>query len=139
MMRFVGVAVVAVALSLPALAQERPLKVKPSGDLALLAGADPAAGERVWRQCRVCHGVDAGWRGVGPALAGVLGRPVASAPGFPYSRALAEMGGDWTVARLSAYLADPRAAAPGTTMAYAGLRDPQDRLNLIAWLARQGG
>lgn len=127
-----------VATTAPALAQVKPLPTPPPmDDAALLARADPAAGERQWRTCRACHGVEEGRHGIGPSLHGIVGAPVAAQPGFRYSHVLSNRGGTWTVAALSDFLENPRAAAPGTTMAFAGLTDPAARLNLIAWLATQ--
>lgn len=110
----------------------------PDDGAARLAQADPAAGERVWRTCRACHGIEPGRHGVGPSMAGIVGAPVAAQPGYSYSPALAALGGTWTVARLDAFLENPRNFGPGGRMTFAGIRNPQDRLNLIAWLALQG-
>jgi cytochrome c len=126
------------ASAAPALAQVKPLPPPPPmDDAALLARADAAAGERVWRTCRACHGVEAGRHGIGPSLHGIVGAPIGVQPGFRYSQVLANRGGTWTVAALSEFLENPRATAPGTTMAFAGIRAADDRLNLIAWLATQ--
>lgn len=127
-----------VLLAAPAAAQA-PVKPLPTAPADPLAGADLARGEGVWRQCRACHSIEPGRHGIGPSLHGVVGAPVGAQNwGRPYSLALQRVGGVWTVDRLSAYLENPRAFAPGGLMAYAGLRDPADRLNLIAWLAAQG-
>jgi cytochrome c len=100
--------------------------------------ADAAAGERLWRPCAACHKVEDGSNGVGPHLYGVVGRDKGSVDGFGYSDALASMDGDWTPENLSAFLADPDSYVPGTKMNYNGMRDIQDRANLIAWLQSQG-
>lgn len=144
-MRPLAAALLIATLTAPALAQA-PLKPLPPGMGAApadpLAAADPAAGERVWRSCRACHAIEPGRHGVGPSLHGIFGAPIAAQDwGRPYSLALRQMGAAgaaWDVARLSAYLENPRTFAPGTMMAFAGIRDPADRLNLIAWLAVQG-
>lgn len=101
----------------------------------VFASADPGAGERVWRQCSACHRLEAGANAVGPYLAGIVGRPKATAEGFGYSDALASMGGEWTPENLSGFIESPRDYAPGTSMAYSGLDDIEDRANLIAYLA----
>jgi cytochrome c len=98
------------------------------------ATADAAAGERLWRQCQACHALEPGQNGVGPYLHGVVGRAKAAAEGFNFSDALAGMGGEWTPENLSGFLENPRGYAPGTAMAYSGMRDVEDRANLIAYL-----
>jgi cytochrome c len=118
-------------------AAEAPAEAAP-GETAALAG-DPEAGARTWRQCQACHQIGAGAQNrVGPQLTGVVGRPKAASEGFNYSSALAARGQEgqvWTVEALSAYLADPRGYIPGTTMAFAGLRNPADIENVIAYIA----
>jgi cytochrome c len=105
----------------------------------LLAAADPAAGERLWRQCQACHKLD-GTDGTGPHLNGVVGRAKASVEGFKYSDALLAMAGDvWSPENLSAFLENPKAYAPGTRMSYNGMARPEDRAALIAYLATTGG
>ncbi|MDG4647117.1 cytochrome c family protein [Roseibacterium sp. SDUM158017] len=102
------------------------------------ASADPAAGERLWRQCQACHALQQGQNGVGPYLYGVVGRDKAAVDGFSYSDALSSMEGDWTPENLSGFIENPREYAPGTAMSYAGMRDVEDRANLIAYLATIG-
>ncbi len=104
---------------------------------ALYATADPAAGEALWRNCRACHALEPGRHGTGPSLHGVLGRDIASAEGFNYSAALKGLEGSWTVERLSRFIENPRGYVPGTAMAYAGMRNLTDRLNLIAYIESQ--
>ncbi len=98
------------------------------------AAADAGAGERLWRQCAACHSAEAGSNGVGPYLHGVVGRAKAAVDGFNYSDALAGLGADWTPENLNGFLESPRDYAPGTSMAYNGMRDIEDRANLIAYL-----
>lgn len=105
---------------------------------ALFAQADAAAGEAQWRNCRACHALEAGRNGTGPYLLGVVGRPIGTAQGFNYSGALNQVGETWTVENLSRFIEAPRAVAPGTTMAYSGMRNRTDRLNLIAYIQAQG-
>jgi len=99
------------------------------------AEADASAGERLWRQCSACHQLEPGANGVGPYLHGVVDRPKHAAEGFDYSSALLELEGDWTPENLSSFIENPRSYAPGTAMAYNGMRDVEDRANLIAYLA----
>ncbi|WP_135448200.1 MULTISPECIES: c-type cytochrome [Tabrizicola] len=105
-------------------------------DLAtLMASADPAAGEAVFRKCAACHKLD-GTDGVGPHLNGVVGRNHAAVAGFAYSEAMAAKSAEpWSEEALFEFLANPKAAIPGTKMAFAGLPKPEDRANLIAYLA----
>jgi cytochrome c2 len=101
---------------------------------AFMASADPAAGEQVYRQCRACHVADAPTNRVGPHLVDVVGREKASIEGFRYSDALSSLEGNWGYEELNGFLENPRAYAPGTRMTYNGLRNEQDRANVIAYL-----
>ena len=106
-----------------------------SGMVAMVAEADPAAGERNFRQCAACHTVDQGGQNrVGPNLWGVFGADVGHHEGFNYSDALLGIEGIWTVDKLDAYLENPRGFAPGNRMAFAGLRNEADRAAVIAYL-----
>lgn len=108
----------------------------------LLASADVAAGEAVFRRCAACHTVDAGGPNrVGPNLWNVVGRQVAAVADFNYSAAMrqeAESGNPvWDYEHLNAFLLSPRRTVPGTSMGFAGLPKLQDRANLIAYLREQ--
>ncbi|MCC5988494.1 MAG: cytochrome c family protein [Pararhodobacter sp.] len=102
--------------------------------MALYAEADAEAGSAQWRQCRACHQMTPDAHGVGPSLYGVVGRDIDGIDGFNYSGALSALGDVWTVEALNAFLENPRGTAPGTSMGFAGMRNLQDRLNLIAWM-----
>ena len=112
--------------------------------VAIAAGAhastgDAVQGEHVFRKCKSCHmvGPDAKRR-TGPELNGIVGAPAAAVEGYPYSeaiRAAAKAGLSWSAEALDAYLADPRAYMPGTRMTFHGLAEPQERLDVIAYLA----
>lgn len=103
--------------------------------IAASSGGDAAAGQRVFKKCAACHTVgEGGKHKVGPNLWSVVGRDVASAEGYKYSKALKEVGGVWTVEFFHRYLAAPRKAVKGTRMAFAGLRKQADRENLLAFL-----
>ena len=99
------------------------------------------AGRTVFNQCRACHTIEAGGRnGVGPNLHAVVGRRAGAVEGFRYSapmRTAAEGGLTWTPENLDRYLANPKDLVPGGSMAFAGLRNEQQRKDLIAWLATQ--
>lgn len=104
---------------------------------ARLAAADPGRGEKIFRKCVACHTAEKdGRRKTGPNLWGIVGAPVAAGDGFRYSRALAEFGGNWTLERLDAYLANPRALVTATSMIFSGLRRDDDRADVIAFLNR---
>lgn len=106
----------------------------------LLASADVAAGEKVFAKCAACHTVNQGGaNGIGPNLYATVGEAVATGKGgFAFSDALKKKGGSWTFEALDHWLTSPREFAPGTKMTFAGLGNPADRANLIAWLNTQG-
>jgi cytochrome c len=102
---------------------------------ARLATADASMGQRQFIYCQACHSVEAdGSHKVGPNLSGVFGRPAAQSAGFIYSAALSESGITWDAAAMDAWIASPAAMVPGTIMVFAGVPDPQQRANLIAYL-----
>ena len=105
----------------------------------VMASANAADGEGLWRNCRSCHALEAGVNGVGPSLAGVVDRPVGAEAGFGYSGSLVAVAETWTVENLNAFLESPKKFAPGTAMGYSGMRKVEDRANLIAYLATIGG
>lgn len=98
------------------------------------AAQDPAAGEAVFRRCQACHVVDSDQNRVGPSLQGVFGREAGAVEGFRYSPAMANSGIVWDEETIDAYLADPRGYIQGNRMAFAGLRDPQQRADVIAYM-----
>ncbi len=92
-------------------------------------------GERVHAQCVSCHNFDAGGpNGIGPNLHDVFGRQVASHGGFEYSEAMHGHGGSWDYLALNEFLTSPGTVVRGTKMAFAGLRNDNDRVALIAFL-----
>ena len=108
----------------------------------LLPTADLAAGEAAFARCQACHNAAPGGpNGTGPNLNGVVGRPVASHAGFTYSEAMTAHKAEaptWTLDALDHFLTAPGRVVPGTKMSFAGIRDTQTRVNLIAWLRTQG-
>jgi cytochrome c len=105
----------------------------------LLASADPAKGEAVFKKCAACHSNDAASANkVGPGLWNIVNRPVAAHEGFKYSAAMTEFaeGGSvvWDYEHLSNFLAAPKKYIKGTAMGFAGLKKIEDRANLIAYL-----
>lgn len=100
-----------------------------------LAG-NPEVGEKVFKKCKVCHAFE-GKNRVGPHLDGVVGRPVASVPDFKYSDAMKEFGADgkvWSREELTIYLRKPKDLVKGTKMAFAGLKEPHEIADVIAYL-----
>ena len=104
----------------------------------LLAAADLDKGERTFKKCASCHKLQDGMNGVGPALYGVVDRVLASVDGFAYSGSLIAVADVWTSENLDGFLTKPSKYAPGTKMSFNGISKPQDRANLIAYLATIG-
>lgn len=104
-----------------------------ASEVAATGGA--AAGEAVFRRCASCHSIEPGENRVGPSLHGVVEREIGSVSGFRYSDANQAFEGDWTEDILNTYLENPRSFMPGTSMAFAGIPNEQDRADLIAYLA----
>lgn len=104
----------------------------------LLAKADVAKGESISKKCAACHSFEKGGPNkVGPDLWGVVDRPVAHHEGFGYSQgmlAFAEGGKTWTYDNLNHFLAGPKAFVQGTAMSFAGVKNDQERADLVAYL-----
>jgi cytochrome c len=101
---------------------------EPPSAVALLSSADSAEGEKLAKKCEVCHSFKQGGAAkIGPELYDIVGRKVASVPGFGYSPALKAKGGEWTYEELDAWLKNPGAAVPGSKMAFAGGRQARRR------------
>jgi cytochrome c len=102
------------------------------------AAGDAAAGQRVYAQCRACHTAEQGGRnGVGPNLWGIYGSPAGKREGFRYSanmQELAQGGLVWNEENLRKYLTNPKDLVPRGSMAFAGIRNPEQLTNLIAYL-----
>lgn len=104
-----------------------------------LAKADVAKGQASFAKCAACHTITTGGAsGVGPNLWAALGKPHGHVPGFAYSAALKAVPGNWDFAGMDAWLTSPRKYAAGTKMTFAGLSDPQERANVIAYMNAQG-
>ncbi len=100
-----------------------------------IAAADLAAGERLAQQCVVCHGLGrSGLQRSGPTLWAIVGAPKARIEGFGYSPALARAGGVWTEGELDSFLTDPHGFMPGNAMPYDGIRNPDQRADLIGYM-----
>ncbi|GEQ98673.1 cytochrome c [Iodidimonas gelatinilytica] len=130
----------AYAVALPDVSADTEKEAEPEGpSLAmLLSQASADKGQRAFAKCAACHSYEKGGANkIGPNLYGVLGSAIASKPGFGYSDALANHGGEWTYEQLDAWLLNTNEAIPGNKMAFAGLRKPTDRANMIAFLRAQ--
>ena len=104
---------------------------------------DAVRGERAFQRCFACHTVDPDEPAKlqGPNLSRIIGRPAAQLAGFAYSEAMrtaAAAGLVWDAATLDRYRADPDAVVAGTAMSIPPVRDPQERADLVAYLARSG-
>ena len=105
----------------------------------LLAAADVAKGEAIFKKCVACHTIAAGGaNGIGPNLHGTLGKPLAGHAGFGYSDALKSKGGTWTFEAMDEWLSNPKKYAPGNKMTFAGLGSPEDRANVLLYINSQG-
>ena len=96
------------------------------------ADGDPAKGEEIYKRCQGCHSIDR--NRIGPMHKGLFGRPAGTVPGFSYSDAMKNSGIVWSEQTLDQFLQGPRKMVPGTKMTYAGVPDPQERADLIAYL-----
>ena len=103
----------------------------------LLASADAAKGQTVFKACAACpYASKGGPNKVGPNLWGIVGRNHGIHEGFAYSDAMAALKDKpWDYAALNEFLLNPKGAVPGTKMAYGGLKKDADRANLLAYLA----
>ncbi len=110
-------------------------------DVATLSGAkyadfkgDAVAGEKVGAVCKTCHAFEVGKNMVGPSLWAIQGRTAGSVPGYTYSAANKGSGIVWNNEKLFQYLEAPQRVIPGTKMTYTGIKDPQQRADMIAYL-----
>jgi cytochrome c len=97
---------------------------------------DPTRGATVYERCGACHSLERDR--TGPRHCDLIGRKAGSVSGFGYSRAMRQAGIVWSRATLDSFLESPRKAVPGTIMGYAGVKDPADRRDLIAYLEQAG-
>lgn len=93
---------------------------------------DPQAGEAIYARCLACHAL--AYDRVGPRHCGLLGRHAGSVPGFEYSAAMKKANIVWNEKTLDRFIANPLKTVPGTNMTYAGVTDPRERADLIAYL-----
>lgn len=101
------------------------------------AAGDIEAGKKVFKKCKACHNVDKEKNKVGPHLIGVIDRAAAAVEGYKYSKAMkakAAEGLMWTEENLELYLTKPKAFIPKTKMAFPGLKKPEQRADVIAYI-----
>ncbi len=96
------------------------------------ADGDAAKGAQIYQRCLACHSLE--HNRSGPRHCGLFGRAAGSLPGFDYSKAMKATGFVWDEATLDRFLANPLKTVPGTKMAYAGVKNEQERTDLIAYL-----
>jgi cytochrome c len=97
-----------------------------------LAGGDPVRGERIYERCAACHSLD--HNRTGPKHCELFGRSAGALREFEYSPAMRASGIVWNEKTLDRFLAAPTKVVPGTSMGYAGVDDPRERADLIAYL-----
>ncbi|HEY3811895.1 MAG TPA: cytochrome c family protein [Caulobacteraceae bacterium] len=96
---------------------------------------DPVNGKRIFARCRACHTVEQGGPNMtGPNLWGVFGRKAGSRPDYGYSDAMKAQGYAWDAPHLDKWLSSPSTTVPGTKMTFIGLDQPQERIDVIAYL-----
>ena len=104
---------------------------------------DATKGEKVFKKCQACHTVEQGGPNrVGPNLYGILTRGIAKGADYNYStgmKAFAATGATWDEETLFKYLEKPKALVPTTNMSFPGLKKPEDRKNLLAYLEQASG
>ncbi len=117
-----------------------PVEKKPIDIAAFFAEADIAKGEKLTKACLACHGFDdGGAHKVGPNLYNIVGADIGGAADYSYSNAMASFDGSWDYQALSQFLEKPKKYIKGTKMAYAGMKKPQDRANLLLYLRSLSG
>lgn len=103
--------------------------------LAILASMDVAQGAKVFKKCAGCHtGEEGAKHKVGPNLWDIVNREKGKVAGYKFSGALANIGGAWTYENLNGFLENPKEYAPGNKMTYRGLKKPEDRAAVIAYM-----
>mgnify|MGYP002037559550 CR=1 FL=1 len=104
----------------------------------LLINASLKNGEKVYKKCGTCHNFKKNSKSkVGPNLWDLINRPKGGADGFAYSKVLIDHGGKWTYEELNNFLYNPKKYIEGTKMNFVGLKNAQDRADVIFWLRSQ--
>lgn len=103
---------------------------------AAAQAGDAVKGKTVFQRCAICHKAEKdGGNGLGPNLFGVVGRKAGMAPGFSYSAAMKGSGITWSADKIAAYVTHPAAVVPGNRMAFAGIGNPEQVSDVVAYLA----
>jgi cytochrome c len=111
---------------------------KPVDLATMMKTADIDRGMKIFKKCASCHSIGKGEAArVGPNLYGIVGRKRGSFAGFNYSQAMKEKGGNWDSESINAFITKPKEYLPGTKMAFAGLKKPQDRADVVLYLQGQ--
>ncbi|NYT62426.1 cytochrome c family protein [Alcaligenaceae bacterium] len=99
------------------------------------APGDALRGEAIYSRCLACHAL--AYDRTGPRHCGLFGRRAGTVPGFAYSQAMKDSKIIWDEKTLNLFLENPMKDVPGTSMGYAGIPDPQERADLIAYLKKE--
>lgn len=130
----------AIAIQVESTSGAEPADVTPDWG-TVLPTADVSAGATISNKCKACHNFDNGGPNqTGPNLWGVIGRKPGTHPGFAYSSAMVAFGnkiGVWDFDHIYQFIKGPQNYLDGTKMTFVGLKQRQDRINLIAWLRQQ--
>lgn len=128
----------AYSLVLPEMNEEQAVQEEPFPSALWLTSMDVTRGAKVFKKCQSCHNTESGGRnGTGPNLWDIVGHKAARRAGFNYSSALAGADLTWNYETLDGFLTKPRTYLPSTNMNFIGLKKPQDRAAVIAFLREQ--
>lgn len=103
----------------------------------LAAEGNVERGEEIYTRCLACHTL--AHNRVGPRHCGLFGRKAGTVPNYVYSPAMKKYGVTWTEETLDRFIENPLKTVPGTKMGYAGVKGPQERADLIAYLKKATG